>query len=290
MNRVNEKFSLDKDSQLQININSLSSLNFIVNADDLGISKERDEAIFDLFLKGYISSSSILVNGFNFEESIVKAKNLNMSLGIHLNLTEGFPINKIKNNSLVKKIDDKTKLNYKSSSYNHKTIDQDEEFFGKFEFREKFYNGEINLTDIKNEIICQIERFIQFYKSPPDHIDGHQHIHIIPNIAEVISEISSNYFGIYHVRIPAENEKLFDLLEYEVSYTEERKIHYKKIIDDSLISKNIYKSWNMISTEQFLGMSMMGKNFTINNFLKAKEFYSEECGIYKFFMLKILKE
>lgn len=53
-------------------------INWIINADDLGICKERDDGIFELFNKGFISSSSILVNSDNFESSVNRAQNENM--------------------------------------------------------------------------------------------------------------------------------------------------------------------------------------------------------------------
>ncbi len=47
---------------------------FIINADDLGICKERDQGIFELAQQGCISSATILVNCVNFEESVQRQK------------------------------------------------------------------------------------------------------------------------------------------------------------------------------------------------------------------------
>lgn len=124
------------------NLNT-DSIKIIVNADDLGICKERDDGIFELYTKGIISSSSILVNGINFESSIKKAKELKIPLGLHLNLTEGTPINQneFEKNSLVHFDDD-------NSTYI---------MHGKFDFRHKLADGAINLNDVKNEIISQVK-------------------------------------------------------------------------------------------------------------------------------------
>lgn len=46
-------------------------------------------------------------------------------------------------------------------------------------------------------------------KKLPTHIDGHNHIHVIPQVADILSEIMTCYWGIYKVRIPLE--------EYEIS-------------------------------------------------------------------------
>lgn len=165
----------------------------IVNADDLGLCEERDKGIFELFEKKAISSASIMVNGSSFESAILQSKRLNMPLGIHLNLTEGEPINKmnLESNTLVG-IDSNTKC------YS---------MHGKFKLRELIDNNKINMNDVKNELISQVLSFlnqillfIKTYQGIPDHFDGHQHIHVIPSIAEVIANLASNYFGIYCTR------------------------------------------------------------------------------------------
>ncbi len=115
-------------------------INLIVNADDIGLCHERDEGIFQLFDNKCISSGSILINGDNFENSIRIAKEKKLPLGIHINLTEGRPIlNEV--NSLVK-FDESNKV------YT---------MHGKFGFREKLKNKEINETEIKAEIISQVK-------------------------------------------------------------------------------------------------------------------------------------
>ena len=118
----------------------------IINADDFGICDERDKGIFELFKKGCISSASILINGNNFENSIIEAKFLKMDLGLHLNLTEGQPVysNDNQNNSLVN-------FNEKLQIY---------EFHGKFGLKEKIERGLINTADINNEITSQVKKII----------------------------------------------------------------------------------------------------------------------------------
>lgn len=289
-NQFDEKLNSQNSDEPSFQIKIDKSLKFIINADDMGLCEERDMAIFELYSKGLISSSSILVNGFNFEKSIELARQLNMPLGLHLNLTEGFPINYTQNNSLVKKITADSFINYdfenKKEEINRITnkrfdsIDCYEEFHGKFIFREKLSNKELHSIDIKNEIISQIERFIKYYKSPPIHVDAHQHIHVIPEIAEIISDIMSNYFGIYHVRIPEENETLFENLIYDVPYNSDRRNFHKKIINDCKISRKIYAQNNIFSTNNFLGMTVMGKNFTEKNIRISKDVYSNQISIF----------
>lgn len=141
-NLKNDTTSTSEYYNLFKNLNVANmKLNFIINADDLGICEERDRGVFELFEKG-ITSATIIVNTPNFKNSIKKAKELKLPLGLHLNLTEGEPIfkNNLKTNSLI----------------NHDSSDLNGLMHGKFELREKLRNGEISLTDIKNEIIAQV--------------------------------------------------------------------------------------------------------------------------------------
>jgi predicted glycoside hydrolase/deacetylase ChbG (UPF0249 family) len=99
---LNNKTDDYKYKNNSFQMKSSNSLKFIINADDMGLCEERDSAIFELYSKGFISSASILINGLNFRKSIEIARQINMPLGLHLNLTEGFPINITQKNSLVK--------------------------------------------------------------------------------------------------------------------------------------------------------------------------------------------
>jgi predicted glycoside hydrolase/deacetylase ChbG (UPF0249 family) len=219
----------------------------IINADDLGICSERDEGIFELFQQKKITSSTILVNSINFQSSIKKSKELGLPLGLHLNLTEGIPVNNknLKENSLVF-------FDESSKSYS---------MHGKNGFRQRLLSKSIKEDDIKNEIIEQILTFIEFYGNIPTHIDGHQHVHIIPNIAYILAPIMSISFGIYQIRLPSE-DCIF--IEKNVENLKSREF-YITIIQQSEISKNIFKSYNICYPTHFAGMSIMGTKLNNEN-------------------------
>ena len=46
-----------------------------------------------------------------------------------------------------------------------------------------------------------MREFVRVFRRRPSHVDGHNHIHVIPQIAEIISPIMSEY-GIYLTRLP----------------------------------------------------------------------------------------
>jgi predicted glycoside hydrolase/deacetylase ChbG (UPF0249 family) len=64
----------------------------IINADDFGYSTERDRGIIDSFVNGVLTSATLLVNGSTARSAVALAKNHGLPLGLHLNLTEGFPV------------------------------------------------------------------------------------------------------------------------------------------------------------------------------------------------------
>ena len=76
----------------------------------------------------------------------------------------------------------------------------------------------------------------------------------------------SEYYGIYHIRIPDENEYFFKNLNYVEKYDEKQSLFYKKIKDECEISKQIYEKSDISFTDYFIGKSIMGKNLTIQNF------------------------
>src|SRR5689334_5067515 len=68
-------------------------LRVILHADDLGISYEVNDAIFDLMQHNMITSASILANGPAFEDAARRSRLFpNCSFGIHLNLTQFGPL------------------------------------------------------------------------------------------------------------------------------------------------------------------------------------------------------
>ncbi len=51
-------------------------------------------------------------------------------------------------------------------------------------------NVTISLCDeIAEEFRCQLREFIKIYKKRPSHIDGHNHVHLYPSIANKIAPI-----------------------------------------------------------------------------------------------------
>jgi predicted glycoside hydrolase/deacetylase ChbG (UPF0249 family) len=68
-------------------------MRLIINADDLGRSPEVNDAIADLFVKGLITSATLMANAPYLEDALRKIPvACRQALGVHLNITEFRPL------------------------------------------------------------------------------------------------------------------------------------------------------------------------------------------------------
>lgn len=49
--------------------------------------------------------------------------------------------------------------------------------------------GQVPLQEVADELDRQLDRFEAFYGAPPDFIDGHQHVHLLPGIWPIVQSI-----------------------------------------------------------------------------------------------------
>lgn len=157
----------------------------IVNADDLGANKARNAGIFEGIAAGMVTSCSLLSNGPAFRDAIdnIRGRRLrNISFGVHLNLSEGKPL----------------------SSGLRQLIGPDGKFLGKASVQRLLTRcGNLELADeIRREFTAQVLR-IQNTGIPIDHLDGHQHVHVLPAVVRLTAEVAISN-EIPWVRIPEE--------------------------------------------------------------------------------------
>ncbi len=68
-------------------------LNIIINADDAGISREINDAIFDLMSRRQLRSTTLLANGPELADALARIPDFpDCSFGVHLNLTQFKPM------------------------------------------------------------------------------------------------------------------------------------------------------------------------------------------------------
>lgn len=161
-------------------------ISLIINADDLGWGEERDRGIFLAFTDGIVTSASLLANGRSFAAAALKAKQLNLPVGIHLNLADG--------RTLAGPIKGLT--------------GPDGELPGKQRLRQCLLTGGCNLEAIRAELAAQIERVLDAGLIP-DHLDSHQHCQLFPCLAKMFTELASAY-AIAALRSPSPAEPAED--------------------------------------------------------------------------------
>ncbi|KAK3596285.1 hypothetical protein CHS0354_030660 [Potamilus streckersoni] len=221
----------------------------IINADDFGYSKERNEGILDCYMRGAISSSTVLINAVNAKDGIHRAQQAGLPVGLHLNLTEGKPIG--------------------SGAY-RTLIGADGSFLGKLGFRELVKAGKVSFNEVRTEIQCQIDWFWKYANNSPTHVDGHQHVHVIPGVAEVFASVlAENHINM--TRLPLE----MDILVHKWGSPEQARF-MMEVVENAKKALHVFHS-HRIWTPSFLGLKTMGRDMSVEFLQKLlKDLYLEQ--------------
>ena len=154
----------------------------IVNADDFNTDPERNRGILSGGTEGIVTSVSVIANLPIAEKEIISLRKVfGTRVGVHLNLTKGGPL-----------------------APHGKTLSNGSGLFpGKDgAWRRAMLHG-YDLRAVEAEFAAQIKRLSELV-TPPDHIDGNNHIHVFPGIAGVVARLAKA-FGISKIRVPKES-------------------------------------------------------------------------------------
>lgn len=143
----------------------------ITNADDLGWSKGINKAILLASNEGYLSHASLMANTEDFTHAIneVIPNAPKLKVGLHVNLT------------CSKALSGESLITDKEGFLNNT--------FLKLLFLRKSKNA---LEKIENEIELQLQKLLD-HNIQISHIDGHEHIHIIPSINKIVQKLAKKY-------------------------------------------------------------------------------------------------
>ena len=145
----------------------------IINADDLGMSREVNEATFDLMSKGRISSATIMANApATREAALAVSKFAKCSFGVHLNLTQFEPLTGGAGARLL--VDQRGQMSRASVTA-------------------PAVSG--HLGAIYRELCAQIER-VASLGVRISHVDSHHHVHTRPLVFLALKEVQRRY----HIR------------------------------------------------------------------------------------------
>jgi predicted glycoside hydrolase/deacetylase ChbG (UPF0249 family) len=141
-------------------------------ADDYGISPAVSKAIRDLVVQGRLNATSVMVAAPSFGRAeamalqVLNAGARRVAIGLHVTLTGAFqPM---------------------SAGYRPARG-------GRFpSIAETMVRAQLRLLDgrrLRAEIATQFEAFVTQFDRPPDFIDGHQHVHLFPQVREAFLDV-----------------------------------------------------------------------------------------------------
>ena len=203
----------------------------IINADDFGLHKDINAGIIKGFKEGFITSTSLMCSAPAFDDAVALAKaNPKLGIGIHLTLVGGVqPL--LARDIVSSLVDDK---GFFPSDY--------------IQFIKKFMSFGIKASEIKAELSNQLERGLATGLNIT-HVDSHQHLHVLPGITEIVTDLCVDY-GIKYVRIPA--EPISWTAGYQANLS--RKIGRFGLTLCSEVAKLKFKRAGLKSPEHFYGM------------------------------------
>ncbi|NWT90796.1 YDJC deacetylase, partial [Lanius ludovicianus] len=216
----------------------------IVTGDDFGYCPRRNQGIVDCFLAGAISNVSLLVNGSAAADAAKLAKRHNIPIGLHANLSEGSPVCEVlKTNSSL--------------------LNQDGFFHGKMGFRTALSKGLLNMSEVKQELKAQVELFHELTGHLPPHMDGHQHVHVLPEVRHVFAEVLEEY-GIKYTRVPIE-PGLHNCDWIPPSLMD----FYLGVEEDSFNTVDVFTKHGIRWPDIYIGLSTMGRNMSVSSIRSA---------------------
>jgi len=140
----------------------------IICADDYGLSPGIGVAVRDLLQRGRISATSAMTAGPFWPSEAVRLKPFagRADLGLHLTLTDQAP----------------------SGSCPRFAPNGQMPALPQLVTAALF--GQLPLVEIEAELNRQLDRFEAEMGRPPDHLDGHQHVHGLPGIRDVVMRVA----------------------------------------------------------------------------------------------------
>jgi predicted glycoside hydrolase/deacetylase ChbG (UPF0249 family) len=136
----------------------------ILCADDYALSSGVARAIGELSAARRLSATSVLVTSAHWPRLAPRLSihRGHLALGLHFNLTLGAPLGRMPRLAPTGSLPSLAKLVGASLL------------------------GLADRTEIEDELARQLDHFERGLGFPPDHVDGHHHVHVLPGIRQVV--------------------------------------------------------------------------------------------------------
>jgi len=161
----------------------MSTNKIIINADDFGYNATVNRAIIKSFQQGLITSSSLMANMPGFEDAVGLMREhsfLQGKVGVHLNLTEGYPLS----------------VAIRGCQRFCDLVS------GQFVYARQsslFFLNAREQKAVYEELTAQLERLLAA-GIRPSHLDSHHHIHTEWAVARLVARLGQAY-GIRKIRL-----------------------------------------------------------------------------------------
>lgn len=142
----------------------------IVNADDLGWEPTMTDLTIEAFGAGRISSATWLAHMADSERAAEVARDHGLPTGLHLNLTDPYTGNDVP----------------ATDRDRHRDLCRHFAMGRTLHLRSWTYDPRIQ-GEVEWALATQLERYHALFGGPPTHVDGHNHVHVCPNVARARS-------------------------------------------------------------------------------------------------------
>ena len=154
----------------------------IANADDFGRHVYINAAVERALQQGVLRSATVMPGGEAFDGAIdIARREKKLGLGIHFTLVNGNPI--LPPGEIPSLTDE---AGHFYDSYNI--------------FVKKYFQGKISREEVKRELAAQLNK-VKRTGVPITHVDSQQHLHTLPGIVGIVTELASQA-GIKAIRAP----------------------------------------------------------------------------------------
>ncbi|XP_061837013.1 carbohydrate deacetylase [Nerophis lumbriciformis] len=228
-------------------------IKLVVTGDDFGYCPQRNQGIVDCFLAGSVSTVSLLVNACAAKHASDLAKRHSIPVGLHANLTEGIPVC--------------ASLRRTSTLTNQCGF-----FHGKMGFRQALQKQQLSMEQVKQELRAQVRLFKELTGHLPHHMDGHQHVHVLPEVREVFAQVLAEHRIVY-TRVPVE-----PALQSCTWLPAHLHSFYAQVEKDALDSIPVFKRFGIRWPEVYLGLSTVGQHMSVCNLQRALGHVTSTCA------------
>lgn len=142
----------------------------IVNADDLGLHPALDAGILRAHREGIVTSTTLLATGPTAAEAVKRAKAQGLAVGVHLALS--------------------TQLPCAAPEHEVASVAPEGRLRGNWlEFAKAWLTGRVRREELERELSAQVRRAREL-GAEVDHLDGHQHLHLLPGVRPVVEALA----------------------------------------------------------------------------------------------------